>query len=136
MLRPLISLTPNEARVLARCSLHYYFLQRTSVQIEPTQAALDKLVRETIQDLHAAGGPARLSLEQCLAKVVEQPLARPMIERYYHRLVQDWPQMIAGNETLELKISIGGVAVVFSGTRWWRFSHPVSHRKWSPTYRR
>lgn len=115
MLRQPISLSPIEARILARCSLHYYFLQQTSEQTEPSQAALDKLVRETIQDLHAAGGPARLSLEQCLAKVAEQPLAQPMIERYYRRLAQDWPQMIAGNETLELKISIAGVPVILSG---------------------
>ncbi|HXV42328.1 MAG TPA: PD-(D/E)XK nuclease family protein [Anaerolineae bacterium] len=107
---------PIEARTLAHCSLHYYFLQQTAVSDEPAQLALDQLVRETIQELHAAGGPARLSLEQCLAKVAAQPLAQPMIERYYRRLSHDWPHMIAGNETLELRISIGGIPVLLSGT--------------------
>lgn len=116
MLRQPISITPTEARILARCSLHYYFLQQTSEQTEPAQAALDKLVRETIQDLHAAGGPARLTLEQCLAKAAKQPPAQAMIEHYYRRLIEEWPQLIAGNETLELKISIAGVPVIVSGT--------------------
>jgi RecB family exonuclease len=102
--------------VLAQCSLHYYFLQQTTRPADPAQAALDEAVREAIQALHAAGGPARLSLEQCLAQVAHHPAAQPIIERYYRRLGQDWRQMIAGNETLELKISIGGVPVVLHGT--------------------
>jgi hypothetical protein len=39
-----------------------------------------------------------------------------MIENYYRRLSHDWPRMIAGNETLELRISIGGIPVLLSGT--------------------
>jgi RecB family exonuclease len=116
MLRQPIPLTPIEARVLARCSLHYYFLQQTPRPMDSAQAALDEAVREAIQELHAAGGPARLPLEQYLARVADHPPIRPIVERYYHRLGQDWRQMIAGNEPLELKISIGGVPVVFRGT--------------------
>ncbi|MBE7473237.1 MAG: hypothetical protein DPW09_16595 [Anaerolineae bacterium] len=116
MLRQSISLTPTEARVLAQCSLHYYFLQQAAPPADPTQATLDETIREAIQALHAAGGPARMSLEQCLAEVAHQPAAQPIIERYYRRLSQDWRQMIAGNETLELKISIGGIPVVLHGT--------------------
>jgi RecB family exonuclease len=115
MLRQPIPLTPPEARVLAYCSLHYYFLQQSPRPLDAAQAALDDAVREAIQELHAGGGPARLSLEQCLAQVADQPLARPIIERYYRRLTQDWRLILAGNETLELKISIGGVPVLLRG---------------------
>lgn len=116
MSRQPISLTPNEARVLAHCSLHYYFLQQPTRPVDPAQAAFDETVREAIQTLHAAGGPARMSLEQCLDMVAHQPEARPLMERYYRRLSHEWRQMMAGNETLELKISIGGVPVILNGT--------------------
>ena len=112
-----IPLTPTEARVLVRCSLHYHFLQQKSaIQVDPKQAALDRSVRETIQQLHAAGGPDRLSLEECLKKVGPQPAARQMLAKYYHRLKSDWPQMIAGNESIEMKISIAGVALILQAT--------------------
>lgn len=116
MLRQPIALTPNESRILARCSLHYYFAQQSGWVTEPAQAALDEAVREAIQALHAAGGPTRLSLEQYLAKVTHHPPIQPIVERYYHRLAQEWRQMIAGNEMLELRISIGGVPVLLQGT--------------------
>lgn len=116
MLRQPIPLTPIEARVLAHCSLHYYFLQQTTRPADPAQVALDEAIREAIQALHAGGGPARIPLEQCLAEVAHQPAAQPIIERYYRHLSQEWRQMIAGNETLELKISIGGMPVMLHGT--------------------
>jgi RecB family exonuclease len=117
MIKQPIPLTPIEVRVLTRCPLHYHFLQQKPLmQADPAQEELDKLVRETIQQLHAAGGPARLSLEECLKKVANQSKARQMIERYYHRLEQDWPQMMAGNETMQLRISIGGVSLSLQGT--------------------
>ncbi len=110
-------LTPIEVKVLIRCPLHYHFLQQSpSTPIDSTQAALDNLVRENIQQLHAAGGPDRLSLEDCLSKVASQPRARQMVERYYHRLKQDWSRMIAGNEAMSLKISIGGVSLILKAT--------------------
>lgn len=108
-------LTPSEARILASCSLHYYFAQQTGTSLDLDQASVDEAIREAIQALHAAGGPARLSLEKYLARVANQPLVRPILERYYHRLAQDWRQMIAGNETLELKITIGGIPVLLRG---------------------
>jgi hypothetical protein len=115
MLRQPLSLTPTEAQILARCSLHYYFAQQTGQAVEPAQAALAEAVREAIQELYAGGGPARLPLQQYLARVAPRPPLRPILERYYHRLAQEWPQIIAGNETLELKLSIGGVPVRLSG---------------------
>jgi len=116
MVKQPISLTPIEVRVLAQCPLHYHFSQqKSSLQPDQAQVALDKLVRETIQQLHAAGGPARLPLEDCLKGVTGQPQAQAMIERYYERLQQDWPHMIAGNEAIQLKISLGGVSLLLQG---------------------
>ncbi len=112
-----ILLTPAEVRVLVRCPLHYHFLQqKSSIPAESTQARLDHLIRESIQQLHAAGGPSRLSLEDCLGKAGNQPVARAIVERYYQRLEQDWPRMIAGNETIQLKISLAGVSLALRGT--------------------
>lgn len=112
-----IELIPIEARVLVRCPLHYHFRQqKPAMQLDPAQTALDDLVREAIQELHAAGGPARLPLADCLKKIENQPAARQMIEYYYRNLERDWPQMIAGNETMTLRISIGGVSLRLQGT--------------------
>ncbi len=112
-----IPLSPDEGRVLVRCPLHYHFLQQVSAaKLDPDRAALDSLVRQTIQQLHAAGGPARLSLAKCLAPLENQALARQMVEPYYHSLARDWGHMIAGNETMALKIFIGGVSLALRGT--------------------
>lgn len=86
------------------------------MQVDPDQAALDELVREIIQQLHAAGGPARLSLAECLARVEHQPVAAEMVEHYYLNLERDWSRMIAGNETMSLKIFIGGISLMLQGT--------------------
>jgi RecB family exonuclease len=112
-----IPLTPMDVRVLAQCPLHYHFLQQKSAQSAntgPTEP--DQRVREAIQQLHAAGGPNRVSLEQCLNRAGSHPQSRQMVENYYHRLEQAWPQMMAGNETMQLKISIGGVSLLLQGT--------------------
>lgn len=112
-----IRLTPNEARVLVRCPLHYHFLQQKPVlQAGGDQAVLDKTVRETIQTLHATGGPARLSLDACLARIENQPVARQMIERYYHALARDWARMIAANEPMSLKIVLGRISLLLQST--------------------
>jgi hypothetical protein len=39
-----------------------------------------------------------------------------MAERYYHHLKQDWTSMIAGNETMQLRISIGRVSLALEAT--------------------
>jgi len=113
MIRQPIPLTPAEVRVLARCPLHYHFLQQSPAVV---QSALENTVRETIQRLHAAGGPARLSLADCLKAVAEEPVTRSMIARYYHRLERDWSSVIAANETMQLRISIGGVSLALKAT--------------------
>lgn len=119
MKRPLL-LTPETVHILVQCPLHFHFQDtwsgRSGKQDASSHALLDELVRDSIQNLHAAGGPARVSLAACLEKVGDQPLARQMMERYYQRLQQDWPWMIAGNETMTLKISLSGVSLALQGT--------------------
>ncbi|MDH3675009.1 MAG: PD-(D/E)XK nuclease family protein [Anaerolineae bacterium] len=117
MIRQPLSLSPTEVRVLTRCSLHYHFLtQGSSPQTESAQATVDKAVRETIQVLHAAGGPGRQSLAQCLARVVAYPEAQLMLENYYRSLEQDWSQIIASNEAMTLKIHLAGVSLALNAT--------------------
>lgn len=57
-----------------------------------------------------------MSLDDCLGRVAKHPVAQPIIERYYHRLEQDWPNMIAGNESMQLKIVIAGVSLLLQAT--------------------
>lgn len=120
MMKQPLPLTPETVRILVRCPLHFHFQETwsgRSGQINvPPLPSLDDMVRESIQRLHAAGGPARLSLAAWLDNVGDQPLARQMMEQYYQRLQQDWPWMIAGNETMTLKISLGGVSLALRGT--------------------
>jgi len=117
MMKQPIPLTPIDARALALCPLYYHFLQqKTTLQTDADHVRLDDQVRETIRQLHAAGGPSRLSLEACLNRTGQRPQTRKMIENYYRRLEQDWPQMIAANELMQLKISIGGVSLLLRGT--------------------
>ena len=113
MMKQPIPLTPAKVRVLVRCPLHYHFLQQS-----PTNGPdpVDRAAREAIRQLHAAGGPARLSLADCLKQLPDQPAARSMVERYYHHLEQDWSGMIAGNETMQLRISIGRVSLALQAT--------------------
>lgn len=108
-----ISLTPSQVRVLARCSLHYHFLQQSR---PPAPDLVDSQVRAAIQRLHAAGGPERMSLAACLQPVQHHDAAHGMVERYYHRLQRDWPRLIAGNEAMRLKISIEGVPMLLQAT--------------------
>lgn len=113
MINQPIPLTPIEVRVLARCPLHYHFLQQVT---RPEPDPLDALVREIIQLLHRAGGPSRMSLAECLQQAGNEPAARLMVEKYYHRLAQDWSKIIAVNETMTLKISIAGVPLLLKAT--------------------
>ncbi|MEM7348146.1 MAG: PD-(D/E)XK nuclease family protein [Chloroflexota bacterium] len=120
-----IPLTPTEVRVLARCPLHYHFLRQQTLTKDPTTIALQKespqlnlykRVRKAIQKLHSAGGPARLSLAACLNEVGNYRIAQKIVQNYYERLEQDWPQMIAANEAMQLNISIAGVSLQLRGT--------------------
>jgi RecB family exonuclease len=57
-----------------------------------------------------------LPLERYLALAAQQPLAHPMLQRYYHRLEHDWPRLRAGNELLQLKITLAGIPIQLTGT--------------------
>lgn len=117
MIKQPIPLTPTEVSVLAQCPLHYHFLkQKSGHSSSNPQAQLDERVREAIQYLHKGGGPARISLAGCLQQAGGDPPARTMIRHYYHRLEQDWPRMMAANESIQLRISIGGVLLLLQGT--------------------
>lgn len=39
-----------------------------------------------------------------------------MVERYYHRLEQEWEGLMASNETMQLRISLGGVSLALEAT--------------------
>jgi len=117
MMKQPIPFTPIDVRALALCPLYYHFLQQKPTPPTDTdQVKLDNQIRKTIRQLHAAGGPSRISLEACLNRPTQHPQSRKMMENYYRRLEQDWPQMIAGNESMQLKISIGGVSLLLQGT--------------------
>ena len=108
-----IPLTPQEVNILIECPLHYHFAKQPASLAGPAtaQAEVDALVRDTVQQLHAAGGPARFSLADCLVRVAGYPSAVQMVEQYYRRLERDWRQMMAGNEAMSLKISLTGVSL-------------------------
>ncbi|RME76973.1 MAG: hypothetical protein D6784_04720 [Chloroflexi bacterium] len=104
-----IALSPTEAQTLVRCPLHFHFLLQSPP--EPPDL-LDAAVRSAVRRLHAAGGPARLPLDDLL-QPLDLPAARQMVTRYYHRLEQDWPRLIAATEPMELPIKLGGILVHF-----------------------
>lgn len=112
-----IPLKPEDVSILVNCSLHYHFLQQKStLPASPSpEETVGKLAHQLIQQLHAAGGPARRSLDDCL-KNVTHPSVRRMIENYYYRLEQDWSGMIAANEMMSLRISIAGVSLALRAT--------------------
>lgn len=113
-----IELTPTQVGILARCPLHYHFSQQNSTRFSQTQADqnVEALVRETIQHLHIAGGPARLELAECLVRVAGYPAATHMVETYYRRLQRDWSRVLAVNEEMSLRISIAQVSLTLHAT--------------------
>jgi RecB family exonuclease len=109
-----ITLLPEDVAILVECPLHYHFQRQ---QTNPTPGDdLEPVVRQIIHQLHAAGGPYRVSLRRCLAPLQHQPVAQRLVERYYTRLRQEWTGVIASNETLELKITIAGVGLRLEAT--------------------
>ncbi len=111
-----IRLTPEEVEILIQCPLHYHFRRQDIEPPNPAAAELERLVRDSVHFLHAQGGPGRVSLRRCLAPIQHHRAAQKLVERYYLRLRQDWASTIASNESLALKISIGGVPVKLAAT--------------------
>lgn len=106
------SFTPIELALLVDCSLQYHFWRQTALPLQITPASA---VLETIQRLHAAGGPQRKNLPATLRDLAEltpagdprdQAVARQMIANYHRRLREEWPGVIAANEQLSLSISL------------------------------
>jgi hypothetical protein len=124
-----IPLSPAEIRALITCPLHYHFLQQPSPQPPAESAPIDAGVRAAIHALHAAGGPARVSIRKLLAPLAEYPAAQVMVEHYYLQLRQDWPRMLSGNETIRLPISVGAVRLALYAT-WIGWTKPAMAAYW------
>ncbi|GAB4461318.1 MAG: hypothetical protein Kow0031_40510 [Anaerolineae bacterium] len=105
-----IHLTPEEVEILIQCPLHYHF-RRQEAGPPDDAAELEQLVRESAHDLHAQGGPGRVSLRRCLAPLQHHLAAQVLVERYYLGLRHDWASTIASNEALALTITIARVAI-------------------------
>jgi len=107
-----IPLSPAEIRALITCPLHYHFLQQPPAET----ASIEAEITAAIHALHAAGGPARVSIRKLLAPLADYPAAQVMVEHYYLQLRQDWPRMLSSNETIQLPISVGGVRLTLHAT--------------------
>jgi hypothetical protein len=111
-----IPLSPEEIRVLITCPLHYHFLQQKTAVPTAETVSIDARITGAIHQLHAAGGPARLSIRKLMAPLAEYPAAQLMVEHYYLHLRQEWPRMLSSNETMQLQISVGGVILALHAT--------------------
>lgn len=112
--------SPLELQRIADCSLQHHFYQQTPVQ---QSALLNRVVRGTIQHLHAAGGPNRLNLPATLrhmARLIPPESGRDtaltagaqrMVSAYHRRLRHEWPKIVAGNELLSLTLRLKRAAV-------------------------
>lgn len=111
----LLTLTPVEFKHVSECSLQHHFWQQiTSIEDD----VLDYVVLETIQHLHAMGGPHRLNLpsilrymEQIIPINIEDDinltaLARQIVANYHRYLRKEWAKIIASNEQLILNIKL------------------------------
>lgn len=107
--------TPAELASMVDCSLQYHFW-RQSANHPPDP--LNTVVLDTIQHLHAGGGPNRLNLPATLRFLASQlanspsqdqnliTAARQMVATYHRRLRDEWPRIIAANELLTLNIAL------------------------------
>jgi len=115
MVSQALILTPLELNRITMGTLQYHFWQQSPPSDE---ALLEETALETIQHLHASGGPLRLNLPATL-RHTEQLLstsgqsdrrlaaaARQMIANYHRRLRDEWPRIIASAETLGLNIKL------------------------------
>ena len=96
------------------CTLQQHFWQ----QAPPQETAMpQEAILETIQRLHARGGPQRMNLPATLryvegllatAAVSRRQLntARQVVAAYHRRLRKEWAQVIASNELLTLNIRL------------------------------
>jgi hypothetical protein len=108
--------SPTELAIITDCTLHYYFWQQSPLLAETTP--LETVVRDTIAQLHAAGGPHRLNLPATLRQMTQfipetqqtnvpfQMAARQMVANYHRRLKEEWVKVIASNEAMALALRL------------------------------
>lgn len=105
-----LALTPTELQLLTDCTLQLHL----ELQNPTENKNEDNPILDTIRYLHAGGGPNRLNLPTLLRYLEKQPIvsddafkrAGKIIADYHHQLRQEWTRIIAGNETLSLKIPL------------------------------
>ena len=123
-------LSPTDLDIIAECTLKFSLLK----QWLPSQggdlaysdrASIEAVARETLDRLHAGGGPYRLNLpatlrvlDQLLPEAYRDDVAlkrtlRQMVANYHRRLKRDWSGVIASNElmTLTIRLPRGAVRV-------------------------
>jgi hypothetical protein len=118
--------TPFELEAVTNCTLQYHFLQQlpsASKAAENEVPSIEVIVRDTIQHLHASGGPFRLNLptilryaESAIPEAFQNHVpftaaVRQMVANYHRRLKDEWPQVIASNEYVTLPIRLRGAVV-------------------------
>ncbi len=117
--------SPIELQLMTDCALQYHFWQQTKPPPVPPQ---EQAVRNTLQYLHAGGGPHRLNLPHTLRHLeaqlaalppVDAPLitaGRQIVAAYHRQLREEWPKIIASNELLSLIISLPRAGICCEAT--------------------
>lgn len=115
--------SPTDLGAITDCTLKFHFLQQPT-NVSPTEVApLKEVVLETINYLHAAGGPYRLNLPTILRhlrqiipailqdEVAFNTTARQLVANYHRGLKADWAKVIASREPMRLTIRLqqGGI---------------------------
>ena len=117
-LQPKPTFSPIELAAISDCTLKFQFLgqagQLRAWQTDP----LTTTVRQTINELHANGGPYRLNLPATLRKLGQfvppdlqtdvefNTVVRQMIIAYHRRLKDDWAKVIASHEEMQLSLRL------------------------------
>jgi len=109
--------SPTDLKEIVDCTLKFYFFQQS--KREPLELSpLEAVVLQTIHALHAGGGPYRLNLPTILRRVPQfvpeseadnlalQTAARRMVATYHRRLKNEWANVIASNELMQLNIRL------------------------------
>ncbi len=115
-IHPEHTFTPTELQQIVDCSLQYHFWRQSPL---PQHDRQQEPVLQTLQYLHAAGGPRRVNLPATLRFLKDQlspnaessTIMRQMIANYHRRLRNEWPQIIASNELLSLNIALARTTI-------------------------
>ena len=116
--------SPADLAAITDCTLKFHFFRQTMATAFE-ESPLEAVVLQTINHLHASGGPHRLNLPatlRAMAQFVPEsharnvPLhatARQMVASYHRRLRGEWPHIIASQESMALaiRLSTGSIRV-------------------------